>query len=135
MAITYHIDPDRKRVTTILSGTVGLQEGLRHHEALGADPLFDPGFCEFMDGSAVGDIDLNSLAIWNMSQSCPFGPESKRAIYCGDNLLRYGLARSFQACTGGQHGEIQVFRDAGDAIKWLDEHTGMPSDARAPSHD
>lgn len=119
MPIRYVIDKERRTVFTTLYGTLTLKEGLDHHYRLGVDPDFDPSFNELMDGGTLESISLNSSGIFELSGSCPFGPESKRAMYSTDRKLYYGLARMFQTLAGGRHGDIKVFKQLDEALDWL----------------
>lgn len=122
MAVSYRIDAARRLVITTLSDTLSLSECFQHHEKLAADPDFRPDYRELMDGSAVTRVAFDSAAVISLSKSCPFGANSRRAIYCGDSLMNYGMARMFQTLAQGRHGEIGVFRTAVESAKWLDEH-------------
>lgn len=119
MAVKYFIDKEQKVVFTSLSGNLTLMDSIAHHHRLGADPDFDPTFKELIDGKAVETVSLNITGIVDLSRSCPFQPESRRAIYSTDKQLYYGLARMFQTLAGGKHGDIRVFKKLDEALDWL----------------
>lgn len=120
MTVRYFIDKQQKTVFTTLSDTLTMTESVEHHHKLGADPDFDPAYKELMDMSELDNISLNISGIASLAKSCPFRPESNRAIYSTNKNLYFGLARMFQALTGGNHGDIRVFRKLDEALEWLE---------------
>lgn len=132
MPTEYVIDKAQKTVFTTLYGTLTLKEGVEHHHRLASDPDFDISYNELIDGGALEKVGLNTSGIFSLSQSCPFGPTARRAIYSTDRQLYYGFARMFQTLAGGKHGEIEVFKERDEALQWLGVE--MPdSDSNDPS--
>jgi len=119
LPIRYVIDKGQKTVFTSLYGTLTAKEAAEHHHRLGDDPDFDPTYKELIDGEAVDTVTLNIAGIVDLSRSCPFLAEAKRAIYSTDKQLYYGLARMFQTLAGGVHGDIRVFKKLDEATDWL----------------
>jgi len=123
LAITYEIDTGKGLVTTTISGTLSFDECNDHHYRLGADPAFAPSYNELIDGGNTEQVELFSKAIFSLAESCPFGPDSFRAINAGCKKVHFGLARMFQAFATGRHGTIEVFRSREEALQWLDRLT------------
>jgi len=119
MTVRYFIDKQQKTVFTTLSDTLTVTESVEHHRRLGDDPDFDPTYSELMDMSELDNISLNVSGIADLAQSCPFRPESNRAIYSTNKNLYFGLARMFQTLAGGVHGDIRVFKKLDEALDWL----------------
>lgn len=119
MTVRYFIDKQQKTVFTTLSDTLTVTESVEHHRRLGADPDFDPTYKELMDMAGLNNISFNISGMTDLAQSCPFRPESNRAIYSTNKNLYFGLARMFQALAGGTHGDIRVFKKLDEALEWL----------------
>jgi len=125
MAVSYRIDPLRHLVITTLTDTLSFDECAEHHRRLASDPAFRPNFHELIDGSAVTRVSFGSAAIFSLAMGCPYGPEARRAIYCGNSLTNFGVARMFQTLAHGMHGNIQVFRSVASARAWLDDDAAI----------
>ena len=74
------IDPERKLVLTICSGTVTDEEFLRAREELLADPAFDPSFDRLWDFSAVTEEQVSKEAMAGLVKSSPFTGDISRAV-------------------------------------------------------
>lgn len=120
MTVKYHIDKQQGIVFTTLSHTLKFDECLSHHERLERDSDFNPSLKELIDGGAVKAISFNIGLVLKLTRSCPFHHQAKRAIYSSDKSLNYRFAYMFQTFAGKGHGEIKVFKDREEALKWLE---------------
>ena len=87
-----------------------------------SDPDYSVGLQEVLDFKNVKECNLSTDNITRMVV-CQRAQQNKlignqRALIC-DNDLVYGLCRMFTLKSGSVSMEIQVFRSADEAAKWL----------------
>jgi hypothetical protein len=118
MPATYIIDADRQLVTSLLVGPVTEAEVYDHNERLRTDPNFDPGYRQLADMSGVSEVLVSTGLIVNTARDQFFSPGVPRAfVACED--ASFGMARMYAAHAESLGQTVKVFRDRGDAERWL----------------
>jgi hypothetical protein len=116
--IAYTIDPARKLVRVLVTGSLAVDDALLHQSRLKADPAFDPIFSQITIFTNVLQHSLDAAALRSIAQNAPYGPGARRAFVL-PNDLGYGLGRMFQAYADGTaRGEVAIFRDEAEALAW-----------------
>lgn len=118
LPVSYRIDSALRIVFSDASGVLTLKEALTYVERLRADPAFDKGMNQLFDFSTVTDVALDSEQLRTMARANVFGPGVRRAFATvGD--LNFGIARMFEALLASAQHDLRVFRDLGEARRWL----------------
>jgi hypothetical protein len=118
MPATYTIDADRQLVTSLLVGPVTEAEVYDHNERLRTDPSFDPGYKQLADMSGVSEVLVSTGLIVDTARDQFFNPGVPRAfVACED--ASFGMARMYAAHAESLGQTVKVFRDRGDAERWL----------------
>ena len=119
MPITYTIDLKLRRVETILTGVLTVQDLLAHYATVRADPQFDADLDEICDLSDVGSVEISSRAMSTLPGSVPFSARSRHALIASRPAI-VGLARMFQQWSPDET-KTRVFPDRSAAEAWLRE--------------
>ena len=119
MGWSYHIDLDKRRVTSTVTGVIGDTDLQEHMNALGEDPDFGEDLDQLMDLTGASKIEVTSAMVRDSFQASPFGSGSRRAIVASSDLA-FGLARMFQILRDDHPDEIEVFRGIEEAGRFLD---------------
>ena len=117
MPATYSIDPRKRVVFTVFSGSVEELDIRDMAMRLEGDPDFKPDFSELVNLSAVTDFRLTAEDLQGISNCDPFSNQAQRAFVCPEDLL-FGICRMYECIKGGTH--MATFRSMSDARKWLD---------------
>ena len=121
MPIEYRIDAARRLVTTSCSGEVGDEDLLGWARKLSRDPEVPTGGMSLVDfrgadGEGVTADGLDALgAIFAAS-----GPALKTAVVA-DSDLAFGMSRMYELKRQERPLPFHVFRDADEAMEWLDQ--------------
>jgi hypothetical protein len=127
MPIEYDIDPDRRRVTARIRGTLTDKEVFDYQQDVWSRPEL-AGYHELIDTSEVERIALpasrrvRDLAVLSAAMDAR-DPNSKLAIIAPSDLA-FGLGRMYQAHR--EHQELStktvaVFRSMEAALEWLEK--------------
>lgn len=95
MPAFYKIDKAHKLVMSTASGVFHLEAALAHQDQLLLDPDFDPTYCQLLDFTHVGEIDLSTEDIHKLAERHVFWPCSRRAILVSSDL-GFGFAKLFE---------------------------------------
>jgi hypothetical protein len=117
--ITYTIEPARKLVRVLVTGSLAVDDALLHQSRLKSDPAFDPAFSQITVFTNVSQPSLDAAGLQMIAQNAPYGPAARRAFVL-PNDLGFGLGRMFQAyAEGTTRGEVAIFRGEAEALAWV----------------
>lgn len=117
---SYHIDGERRLVTSTAWDLVTGAEILEHRRQLSADPRFRRSFFQLVDLTRVTGVALDYKAVEELSRDHIFSRKSRRA-FVAPNLLAYGMSRMFitlRQLTGGVE-QMEIFKNRDHALRWL----------------
>ena len=120
MPWNFHIYPERRLVVTTAWDKVTGAEAVEHQRKLLNDPVFEPGFFQFLDLGDVTEIQIDRVTVEQLARPNIFSAQSRRACFA-PTPLAYGMARmimAFREAYGGEE-QIQVFTDRDQALEWL----------------
>ncbi len=128
MAIKYQIDPEMGVIYVNLAGKVCDDEFSAALDQALRDPDYHVGMSGLIDFRAVERFDVSTRVIREAVTTIAktmngFKYPWRTAIVAPTDMV-YGLSRMYQILREGSMEEVGVFRDAGDAGKWL----GLPED-------
>lgn len=118
MPFSYEIDPKRQLVSTRLWDPLTEGEVRDYYRRLRADPVFDPGYRQFVDLTGLTEFLVGTNTITEVARDQLFNPGTRRALVASSDAT-FGMARMFALHAEAQGQTIEVFRDAGRARKWL----------------
>ncbi len=124
MPITYRIDPEEGIVRTVVSGVVVDADLRGHEDQLAADPHFEPGMGQVIDGRFVEALNVSAEAVRNFvayersRYSARFAGH-RVAIVASSDVV-FGMARMYQTLSGV---EVGVFRSMPEALTFLGKWT------------
>ena len=116
MPASYRIDPQRRLVVSIFQGTLTDPELWEHVESLRLDAKFDSNFGQFIDCSAITELEVSARLIQRIATERLGPARAKWAILAPQDSI-FGVARMFQI----QYNEslVEVFRDRDAARQWF----------------
>jgi hypothetical protein len=115
---TYWIDVTRRLVLSRGWGVFTEQDLLGHFNTLAADPEFQSTFSQLADLRYVDHADLRKEFIRRHALEHLFSRGAQRAIVVS-SAEHYELARIYADFAQYASQNVHVFRDMGDAEKWL----------------
>ena len=119
MPFRIQIDVDGRIVLVELTGELSADELIEGNRALATHPDFRSDLDQIVDMSTANGIRIDRHTVRQLTDQPPlFSPRSRRAFVVKTDF-GYGMARMFQMQRGEGAGEIQVFRDLGEARAWL----------------
>ena len=118
MPAEYTIDREHNVVILRLTGVLTGSELLESQQLLGADPKFDPGMNEIVDGSGITDHQVDPTTIGQLATVNLFSKGSKRALV-GSSDVAFDKARMFQSYAKHHGSAIRSFRKLSEALAWL----------------
>lgn len=121
LGFTYTIDRAHQLVRTTARGELTRADLRAHYERLLADPAFDATFRQLTDVRAVDRISVSDLEIQEAADEMMFNPGSRRAIVATDSLA-FERSAVFAALASRYGQNVRVFRDIGEAERWLGLH-------------
>lgn len=116
MPVRQRVYPELDFVHTVWEGTVTMDDGRAHNEALRNDPDFSPSMRQLSDARTARSA-VSSEGIRTLAKTSAFGPESRRAILVADSNT-FGVSRMYEA-QADQAGHLRIFRDEAEALAWL----------------
>jgi hypothetical protein len=122
MPITYERDDGRRRITVTLAGVVTLEELLAIVDRQASEGTWSYGM--FYDARHVtkeraGTPDEVRRVIHHVSaRTADHGPRGPVAIVT-DSPADYAMLRSYSTLSARESIAVEVFRDPGDAERWL----------------
>lgn len=119
MPASYHIDVERRLITTVLDGRVTDADFEAYRAYLTADPQFDPAFDHLLDARGITHLDITSAAIRRLAQTDSFSSSARRAIVVSADVA-FGMARMFQSLSDRGPEQMTVVRQLDEALRWLD---------------
>jgi hypothetical protein len=116
--MSYTIDPQQGLVRTRAWATCTSADlrGLYHR--LIADPRFRPDFLHLTNLEAVTEFAVDACAIVETASWPVFDAGTRRAIVAPSDIA-FGLSRMFSLCAERVGQNVRVFRDAVEAMEWL----------------
>ncbi|HEY5998288.1 MAG TPA: hypothetical protein VI078_03190 [bacterium] len=132
MPIEHTIDREKRLVTAALRGVVTYDELAEYERRVWSSPEV-AGFDELVDMSRATDIEddtvnnVERLASLAARLDAARGP-SRLAIFAASDL-HFGMGRMYKALREGRPGAVrtvEVFRDRGDAERWLSSDSSVP---------
>lgn len=93
------------------------EDCLQHNHGVRALPDFDPSMRQLSD-ARTATSDLSAAEVRAMAKLTPFGPDSRRAIMVGDQVM-HAVTRMYEAQVE-YPGEVAIFTTEHDALEWLD---------------
>ena len=123
MPITYQIDPAAFRVTIRYTGVIADGDLMEAFARLYRDPAHRPGMAELSDCREVERIDVTSTGLQRLAEMTSRLLDAratpwKVAVVVGQDVL-FGLARMYELLREGSPEHVMVFRDVGEAERWL----------------
>ena len=122
MPIHYEIQPDQKVVYTTLKGELSEIELADYFMSLVSHPLFHPSFRVLVNTARIDSVAVTGEEIRAMSEAthdeaAKLGG-ARVAIYAPSDVV-YGMMRMYQTLRDESPYDIKVFRDLGEARRWL----------------
>lgn len=130
MPVETVIDPERRLVTTQVTGHATAAEILAAQEKLRTDSAFDSKYHHLFDLSGAEGVDVAQGDVQSIAAVALFDPGSRRAVVAPANVL-YGLSRMYQAFRDLADKQMQIFRTREEALAWLRETA--PGDTTPPA--
>lgn len=118
MPITYKVDKTRRHVSTVVEGSIRVEDIIGHFEAARREQWL--AYSELIDACGVTPPYLAATDVWRagawVREQRPefFGPRA--VILAGDVV--FGMTRVFTTIVSGFF-PIEAFRDAAAAEEWL----------------
>ncbi|MBC8198621.1 MAG: STAS/SEC14 domain-containing protein [Desulfobacteraceae bacterium] len=120
MPISIHYDPGQNVLHSKATGVISFKDIMAYYSKIERLDL-KPGYSVLADYTE-GSTDLKYNDIARMV-------EKRRSISLKSGMLKiavvaksdvvFGMARMYQAIIGEEHFEVNVFRDRGEALRWL----------------
>ena len=131
MPITYARDDARHRIDVTLAGAVTVEDLVAIVDRQAAEQTWHYGLCydaRRITKDAAGTVDEVRRVLRHVVEtSARHGARGPVAIIT-DNPADYAMVRMYSTLGAEQQMTVEVFRDPGDAMRWLDT-------ARRPSGD
>ena len=120
MPCRYVIDVRLGLVISTGWGRVTFEEMKAHQDQLLGDPAFDPRFNQFVDATAVTEVDATPDELKTIIGRRFFSPTSRRA-FLASSLPVLGMGRLMEHYSKMEPGREQVclFHDRESAMQWL----------------
>jgi hypothetical protein len=118
MPLTYHIDTANKILICDASGSLTAGDVRKFRKELRNDPEFAPKLSILFDMLDVTDFQISSSELEALAGETPMSKTSKRA-YVTPTDSDFGMLRIFATYSDAEPDRFQVFRDIGEARKWL----------------
>ncbi len=120
MPWSYKIDRERGLVLTTGWDRCTVAELSEHQRQIGSDPGFNSDFSQLLDFTRVTSVDVDFIAMLELSDRRLFSAKSRRAFFVGSNALANGMSRMFIHCRQplGEE-QMRVFTDRDQALQWL----------------
>ncbi len=115
---SYTILPESRFVLSRSWGVLTQALLLAHSRALAGDPRFQPSFAQLSDLREVTDITVTAPGVREAAEASPFGAGSRRALVASSDFI-FGMARMYELFRENATGEVMVFRDVHEALRWL----------------
>jgi hypothetical protein len=118
--ISYYVDADGLTINIVVSGAVTYEDVSAHVARLTSDPAVTPAMGQLIDARDIGDppptpeIHRMAQIYAGLQDSWP----ARYAVVVSTDLM-FGVARMFQGLAAFLPGTFEVFRDAGEARRWL----------------
>ena len=120
MPFTVQIDPIRRRCTIRYEGRVTAADFESARAEILAHPDFDPDFDELVDHSRSNGMAVPAEAVRELATKPPiYHPSSRRALVA-PSAAGFGMGRMYELLREGKAGDIRVFREADEAMRWLE---------------
>ena len=118
MALSYHRDDVRKRLTVITTGVVTAREIREMVDRQASEGTWS--YAMLYDASGVTSIastqEVRALAHHVQALERKHGPRGPVAVLTNQDAI-YGMSRMYSM--SAQQQRVEVFRDAGHAERWL----------------
>jgi len=125
MPITYTIDPARRRVTLVYTGTITDRELCEVFDRLYQDPAHRIGMDELSDLRAVHNVTVTSVGLQALAdqtaRNLDHAHQSWRVAVVAPQDVVFGLARMYGLFREDSPELVRVFRDLASAEAWLDQ--------------
>jgi len=119
MALSYTIDPSRRRIILRAWGVLRETDIVGARTRLHADPSFDSAYDELFDASDVDDFALSKETMSRLVDSTILVPSNRRA-FVAKTTLQFGMTQMFVSVSESRNHSVQVFRERAEAEAWLD---------------
>lgn len=124
MAHHYAFHPEYNLVLTTFSGDVTREDFVALYRALYGDPDYVPGMDELADLTRATRFGPRGAELWEvldlMSSRYRSAPDvTSRTAIIAPADVHYGIGRMYEAIASETPEEVSVFRDAGEAVRWL----------------
>jgi hypothetical protein len=120
MHVERKVDPQARVVVLAVSGELGDRELLSLADALERDPEVGSDFSLLMDLRRASGQNVTSAGVRALAaRPLVLSPTSRRAVVVPSDL-GYGMARMYEMLSDRRGGATRVFRDYGDARRWVE---------------
>lgn len=122
--MAYRIHSSLAIVVSVWTGPITNEEIVSSYERLHADPAFRTELDQLADLRAADLSEVTSEGLRALARRAErhAGPNKSAVLAPGD--LTFGMGRMYEVLTESARQTVRVFRDAGEALRWL----GAPED-------
>jgi hypothetical protein len=107
-------------ILTRAEGRVTFDDVKGHQDRLLADPGFDAGFDQLIDGTAAMKFEISAEEARTLAMRRILAPKSRRAFVATKPHI-FGLGRMMEIYReGSEFAEVQVFYSMEEALQWLE---------------
>jgi len=121
MPCRYRIDTEQSLVVSTAWGRVTFADMKAHQDELASNPLFKPEFYQFVDATAVKELDVSLDEARKLAERKMFSSSSRRAFLGSGLSMSAAVLRLAEAYfrVVEKRESISVFHDREAALKWL----------------
>jgi len=124
MPITYERDDERRRIVVTTVGTVGYEEVMAVVDRQAAEGTWQYGMLydsrQVSTVASQADVRMGLKHVETLSRA--YGQRGPVA-FVTTMPAAYGMVRMYSILAGQLHQVVEVFRDIGDAERWIEAHT------------
>lgn len=126
MAVTVHVEAERKLVITTCSGSVADEDLLEARKTLLADPRFDPSFDRLWDFSDVTEQQVSDSTLAHLVATSPSAGNISRAVVVSRSKEPLAKVLAFIAHSRQLNRRVAVFPNRETAEQWIETGRNAP---------
>ena len=128
MALAQVVDPSRRLVVNVASGTVNAQELMENQLLLRSNPTFESSFRSLVDLRRAVDMDVSPEELRALALTSPFDPGVRRG-YVVTSRAQFGVTRLYQAIIDADVHIYRIFENWDEAVAWLEADANSSGDS------
>jgi hypothetical protein len=126
MPLTHEIDSVRRIVIVTLSGELTDERLFTLYDELKESPEIRTDFAILIDLRQASGRNLTSAGVGALAQRpLMLSPEARRAVVVPSDFGS-GMARMYNALREAQSGEVAIFRNFAEAMRWIETGEAEP---------